>query len=308
MNRFYDNTMISSYKDCPRKYYLRHVKYWRGMGVAMPLAYGLAWHAALDVVWVMGRTCSKEETLNQAYAAFLTSWRDQGLPMQLTLEDIEKMTPRTPMIAREMIVGYIDRCWNMIRTCDLLAPEQPFAVPMPGLEGCYYIGRLDKVIDNGEVIALEHKSTTEYKKDGGFKTTYVEGWYSDSQVKGYEFGGALFFPRLAQVWVDAALVHKTVRAFRFIPVSHQLPLLEEWIRDTREWITRIEHDLGRNYFPKNESSCMGKFGPCSFLPICQTTPDKEVDVREAEDPPAGYLMEKWEPFDILHIDKILSRG
>lgn len=303
-NRFYDNTMVGKYKECPRKYYLAHVRNWRGTGISMPLTFGLAWHAAMDVCWVAGRVNTPEDTLELAYVEFLKSWMEQGLPMQLDVQQIEDMAPRTPMIAKEMLKAYLLRSWRMIRECELLAPEQPFAVPMPGLEGCYYIGRIDKVVDyNGQVIALEHKSTTEYKKDGGFKTSYVEGWYSDSQCKGYEFGGSLFFPRMAQVWVDAALVHKTVRAFRFIPVAHQLPLLEEWIRDTREWINRIERDLALGYFPKNESSCMGKFGPCNFLNICQTTHNPE----DLQTPPQGYKEEKWEPFDILHVDKILKR-
>ena len=94
-------------------------------------------------------------------------------------------------------------------------------------------------------------------------------------MKGYQFGGGLYFPGLTQVWVDAALVHKTVHnAFKFIPVAHPVPMLTEWLNDTREWIERLQRDVAKfklvgklaaGVFPKNENSCVGKFGPCPFI-------------------------------------------
>lgn len=303
---YYDNSMLGSYKDCPRKYYLRHVRNWRGQGIAMPLVFGLCWHEAMDVVWTQAKNLPPEDLLEAAFLQFSRMWAEQGaIPYQeMTIETLEMLSPRTPLIAKEMLKSYIQHHARILREAELLAPEQPFAVPLPGLEQRWYIGRIDKVITyNGQTLAIEHKTTTEYKKDGGFKTTYIEGWFSDSQVKGYEFGGGLFFPNLRQVWVDAALVHKSVRAFRFIPVAHQFPLLEEWIRDTRTWITRLEADLAAGYFAKNEGSCMGKYGPCSFLDICRTIHDPAA----LSTPPEGYVEEKWEPFDLLHIEKVLNK-
>lgn len=304
VKKYYDNTMISSYKDCPRKYYLRHVKNWRSGGTSLPLSFGLAWHAAMDIVWQHAKRLDKMSLAQAGYAAFCNSWEEQGLPVDLSLEQIEASSPRVPPVAAEMLHGYIDVRWRLLQEADLVASEQPFAVPIPGMDERWYIGRLDKVIRTTEVIPLEHKTTTEYKKDGGFKASYVEGWFSDSQVKGYEFGGGLFFPGVSQVWVDSALVHKTVHdKFRFIPVSHPMPMLQEWVGDTRNWIRRIEADTTAGYFPKNEGSCLGKFGPCSFLPVCRTTPDP----GKMGEPPEGYITEAWEPFDLLGLEKIFDK-
>jgi hypothetical protein len=173
---------------------------------------------------------------------------------------------------------------------------------------------LDKVIEyNGQKLVIEHKSTTEYKKDGYFKSAYVESWYSDSQVKGYQFGAGLYYPGLSQVWVDAALVHKTVHgAFRFVPVSHSFPLLQEWLADTEAWIKLMQADehkfracgnkLTPGNFKKNENSCYGKYGTCGFIDICRTTPDPSV----MSEPPEGYIVEKWEPFETLGLAAILN--
>jgi len=283
---------------------LRHELGWRAQGTALPLVFGLSWHSGMDVVWQFARRMEHGELARAALAAFLETWESEGLPAELDLEQIDQYAPRTPAIAHEMYRNYIDAKWPILREAQLLATEQPFAVPLPGTTDVWYIGRLDKVIDyNGQKLVIEHKTTTEYKKEGGFKSLYIEGWYSDSQVKGYQFGGGLFFPGLSQVWVDAALVHKTVHnAFRFVPVAHQQPLLEEWLKDTRDWVARIARDQERNYFPKNEQACIGKFGACSFLNICRTTSNPE----ELQEPPSGYVMEKWEPFETLGLQKLIG--
>jgi hypothetical protein len=203
----------------------------------------------------------------------------------------------------------------MLRDATLVSCEQPFAVPIPGTEHTWYIGRLDKVIQTDQIIALEHKTTTAYKMDGGFQTNYIEGWYSDSQVKGYQFGGGLYYPGLTQVWIDCALVHKKVHdAFRFVPVAHQFPLLEEFVGDTREWINRVELDtqaykaaggrLKEGVFPKNENSCMGKFGACTFLNICRTNSRPEL----LDAPPEGYMEEVWKPFETLGLSELIAKA
>lgn len=267
----------------------------------MPLAFGLAWHAGMDIVWEQVHNLDKPTLRAAAFAAFMELWIEQGLPEELSVEQLDWWAPRVPSTAHEMYHHYIESRWPVLMQARLLAGEQPFAVPLPHTQGVWYVGRLDKVIEyQAQILALEHKSTTEYKKDGGFKIDYVEGWFNDSQIKGYEFGGSLFFPGLAGVWVDAALVHKTVHdKFRFIPVAHQQILLEEWLQNTVSWVNRLEAD---QHFPKNEGACYGKFGRCQFLDICRTQarPDRGTEA------PEGFITEFWEPFDILGLAKLVD--
>ena len=314
-NRFYDNTMLGSYKECPRRFFLRHVLAWRSEGTSLPLIFGLSWHSAMDVVWEYASKLSQADLPRAALAKFYETWEGEGMPPELSVEQIEQYTPRTPNIAHEMLVQYVQQRWGMLQDAQVIAVEQPFAVPLPLYPDVWYIGKMDKVVRyNGNTLALEHKTTTEYKKDGGFKSSYIEGWYSDSQIKGYQFGGGLFYDDLTQVWVDAALVHKTVHdKYRFVPVAHQFPLLEEWVNDTREWVKRVEKDLNQfkidgqlrpGVFPKNENSCFGKYGACPFVDICRTTSDPS----KLDSVPAGYMVEKWEPFEILGLDKLIKQG
>ena len=313
-DRFDDNTKISSYKDCPRKYFLRHVMNWRSEGTAVPLVFGLSWHEALSVIWTHAQQANKRDLREAAIGKFNEIWQGEGMSIDMNMEQLEALSPRTPNIAEEMLHNYIEDRWNVLSNARVVSDEQPFAVPIPNTERSWYVGRLDKVIEyNGQLLVIEHKTTSIYKKDGGFQSSYVEGWYSDSQVKGYQFGAGIYYPGLTQVWVDAALVHKTVHdKFRFIPVSHSFPLIKEWLDDTSEYIARIKTDeikfhergtLSGGTFPKNENSCFGKFGSCSFLDVCRTTADIPPDAAV----PVGYMIERWSPFETLGLEKILNK-
>lgn len=313
-DRFDDNTRISAYKDCPRKYFLRHVKHWTGTGTAAPLVFGGAWHAGQDLLWTHAKHLPKDELRAAAIAGFMEVWVESGFPETLDAEQTQAFNPRTPGIAEEMYHHYIEQRWTMLTGATLIQAEQPFAVPLPNLEKSWYVGRLDKVVEyNGQKLVLEHKTTAIYRTNGGFDPKYIEGWYSDSQVKGYQFGAGLYYPGLTQVWVDCALAHKTVHdSFKFVPVSHSFDIIREWLDDAQEWVSRIVRDeqlferhghLTPGCFPKNENSCYNKFGSCSYLDICRT----QADIPANMEPPDNFLVEKWEPFTTLGLDKILNK-
>lgn len=316
MNQYFDNTMLSAYKDCPRKFFLRHVLHWRSAGTALPLAFGLSWHSAMDVIWQhVYSVPSRDELARLALAKFEETWEGEGLPTDMDVDQVKAFGARTPSVAHEMLRCYIEKRQKILWEAKLLAAEQAFAVPLPGLDEIWYIGRLDKVIElNGQLLVIEHKTSSEYKVDGGFKSLYIESWYNDAQVKGYQYGGTLFFPGLSQVWVDAALVHLRVHdAFRFIPIAHQFPILQEWVEDTKAWIREVRLDtccwndagkLAGGTFRRNENSCIGKYGACPFLNICRT----QHDPSQLDGPPEGYVEEEWRPFEILGVDKILQTG
>lgn len=317
-SRYYDNTRISTYKECPRRYFIRHQLHWTpDSGIALALTFGSAWHDGLDIVYKHAKKFSQRDLTDLAGLAFDKTWEENGLPLRLGVEQQTDFAPRTPMIAKEMYANYIVVRWNMLQQMELVAIEQPFAVPLPNLEDVWYVGRLDKVVDWDTTrvqqrLIIEHKTTTAYAIQGNFRSDFVDSWGSSSQVKGYQFGGSLFYGKVDSVWVDAALVHRKVHdAFKLIPQSHNYTLLEEWIHNTEGWVRQIiaeeeafaqTGELAPGMFKKNEESCFGKYGPCQFLDICRSVADPSK-----LEPPPNFKVEKWEPFDVLGLDKLIKR-
>lgn len=325
-SQYHDNTEISTYKECPRKYFIRHVLGWTvSMGndetgnvdkrKAPALVFGSCWHAGMDAVWGAGLNATPEERLELAIDAFKKEWEENNYEYNLSLDEAAALGARNPGVASEMYYNYIDQRGRMLAETNVLGIEQPIAMPFPGLDDTWYVGKLDKVVDYHGIHILEHKTTTLYRINGNFDADYIESWNAASQVKGYQMVGSLYYPDLQDVWVDCSLVHKKVHdAFRFVPVSHSWHLLEEWITDTRKWISCMTEErqqwekngrvLKDGNFRRNEDQCYGKYGKCPFLAICSTISDPSI----LKEPPVGYVEERWEPFDVLKLEKLIEQG
>lgn len=309
---FIDNTMITAYRECPRKFLFRHKRGWIHEGaIPIDLVFGLAWHEALAVLWGGG-------TVASATLAFTKTWVEQGLPepkpanYQIITEINDK---KTPWIAMEMLENYAKQRGKFISECDSIEIERPFAVPL-GLEWngrkVFYIGRLDKSVNHrvqGRLI-VEHKTTGSYAKEGGFRSDYLESFSPNSQVDGYIFASNSLYPEgVKAVWVDAALCHKTVHdKFKFIPCDRQFAMLDDWLSDARDWVTRMltdidKYDADTAAFPKNTSMCWMYGRPCSYKSLCKFVANIQ---KSAAPMPDGYKEEFWQPFDVLKVNKILA--
>lgn len=328
LHEFYDNTKLSADKKCSRSYYYRHIRMWRTEGLAAPLVFGLSWHSAMDVVWQYAKKVPNTRELAEVgMAAFEKTWLEEGAPAveEMPLDVLERWNPRIPPVAHEMLINYIEQRGPMLRRMELISSERPFVVPLfdstQGDTKVWYAGRKDKrYIDGGQRNVGEHKTTSDYKKDGGFKANYVEGWYMNSQVMGYLYSdNILSGGKTDYVMVDAALVHKTVHdAFRFIPVQHKYGMLDQWLWDTRRRVekirsdTQVLQDLRKQgkvqemkfmpVFSRNEESCMNVYGKCPFFNICTQYPNPE----QLQETPPGMVEEEWSPVDVLGLEQLLT--
>jgi len=326
MNRYYDNTRLSAFRKCPRRYYFRHVRHWRRDGVALALVFGGCWHAAMDVVWRNAKSpMSDKELVTGAFEAFMTAWKEEGLPTKLDVGQEEQMAPRTPGVALDMLVAYVGLRRPFLKAVDILAIERPFAVPLyADDDSILYVGRRDKDFqDEYGIQVAEHKTTTAYKKDGGFRYDWLNQWSPNAQVDGYIHSSTMDYgKRMKGVLIDGALVHKKERHFKFVPVDRRLEMLESWLMDTRYYINLINEEAFKlmeireeaqnmTYplidaepilyaFPKNTDSCQDYGGLCPFIDLCKAYPNPEL----LTEPPEGFLVDPWEPFEELKLSDI----
>jgi len=321
----YDNTRILSFKTCPRKYYFEHIRHWRVDETSKPLVFGSSWHAAMDVVWDCqrlrknGTKPKDKEIVDMAYDAFVQEWTANSFPHpdEMSPDNIDDFSPRTPHIAREMLFGYLEEREHIFSdmSFNVIAIEQPFAVPLdPDDPSLFYIGRLDKVFSYRKEIKVgEHKTTTSYKKNGPFRADFIDSFAVSSQIDGYVYALRTTYGNTArEVWIDGALVHKSEHSgFLFIPESRSDSLLDQWLWETRVYIDEIEgnrevlterSDPNADYLPafkRNTNSCV-QYGRCPFMDICRAYANPE----QLKDPPLGYKRDPWSPFDVLKLEKL----
>jgi hypothetical protein len=321
-NTYRDNTQIESFRNCSRKFFFRHMLHWDPREPALSLIMGSSWHSAMDVIWKELNEDKDQEikdVLVKGMAAFMANWQEEGLPsyndfLNLDPITVEKFVPRTPMIASEMLWNYIVQRRDFIGECEILAIEQPFAVPLdPSNPDLWYVGRLDKVVRyRGKLLVIEHKTTTLYKKDGYFRSLWIESFSPNSQVDGYLHAARMLYgPSAKRLWIDAALVHKTVHeGFMFIPVERQPELLEGWLWETHYWIDAIKQNIDLyegtpvektlSAFPRNTSYCDAYNKACEYRDVCQMISNPATYPM----PDNLYREEKWEPFDVLNLDTL----
>ena len=306
--RLYDNTRVSAFKRCPRYFMFRHEFHWRPKASSTPLIFGGAWHAAQEVIWPNFGKMPKRELAKKALGAFLEHWCGEGMPApaDMDYEMEQALSPRTPGRAFEMIVAYIDKRLPHADDFELLAVEKPFIVPLdPNDDSLFYIGRIDKVVRRrGKILGIEHKTTTEYKKGGPFRSAFFDGFSPNSQVDGYLYAlHMMFHGQVGGVWVDAALVHKMEEGFTFIPIDKKMEHLDSWLSDTRWWIGLLEQEHKRladegsqsrylRAFPKRTESCRDFATVCPYLDICRALPNPV-----GKPLPPGFMKERWDPLD-----------
>ncbi len=333
MTEFYDNTRISAYSMCPRRFYFRHERDWVPTGTALPLVFGLSWHNAMDSVWEQisnGSQRPNSDIAKQAMTAFLKCWSEEnGQPdleafVDMSPEDAKKFRGRTPWTAYEMLAAYVDERKSFIIGCEeVISIEQPFAVPLsPSDDSFFYVGRIDKVVrKDRKVLGIEHKTTSLYKKDGPFRTDFVDSFSPNRQIDGYLHALHVLHGKDAKaIWVDAALVHKDHHdQFRFLPVERQYAQLDGWLWETGVYIQHIETEKDNlaiykedvtdgkqhlpylNAFPKNTSACT-LYGNCPYMDLCKSSANPEQTWPDKV--PEGFKVEHWEPFDELHISTL----
>lgn len=322
----YDSTRLNSMRACPRKYLFEHVFHWRPDAKSAALIFGSAWHDSMDSIWraaaaraLYGSKKTTNAAIDAAYDSFCASWVSNGLPPpdELGPDELDDLAPRTPQIAREMLYGYVDARRHIFEdpSFELLAVEQPFAVPLsPTDASIFYVGRLDKVFSYRGLVRIgEHKSGSAYKKNGPFRSDFIDSFGVSAQIDGYLYAlRMLYAPKTAEVWIDAALVHKTEHdAFQFIPEARAESQLDSWLWETHHYIDQIKGNRAAlaeraaddtpylAAFPRNTNSCT-QYGRCAFLDICRVTPNP----ARLNEPPLGYKIEAWSPFSIVKLEEI----
>jgi hypothetical protein len=269
----------------------------------------------MDVIWSGGTT-------EEALSAWRESMQDSGFDVgaSTAMHNINFDDLHTEKVAKNMLKNYVDRYSNFLRQIELIAIEQPFAVPLSPdpSDKTSYVGSIDKVYrKQNHIIFVDHKTTKAYKKDGPFRADYLESFSPDAQMEGYMYAGALTYQdNFRGMRIDNALVHKTVHnGFRMLPLEKSFELLDQWLIETQQYISNLideYNDLFKHWdhwkknsvlplFLRRTEEC-NHYAGCTYKNICKFNPNPlKLDV---DDPPEGFEVSRWSPFDEIALNKL----
>lgn len=304
---FIDNSTLSAVKRCALNAHYRYEMHWTQEARPIYFDFGSAWHSAQDELFRrIPEGLSRGDAVAAAYNSFVAKWVELGRNPNPNPAEIEETTPRTPGIAREMLTHYVEKRYDWIQyKIKVLAIEEPFVVPLDSNDPTlFYVGRLDKIIeDDSGVWVVEHKTTTDYRVDGDhFSSQFIESFNPNSQVDGYSHAIHMRYGSHARgVLVDAAMVHKKVHdAFRLIPSYRSIANIDAWRQEALFWARSWLRFKELGFFPKNTNNCVDQYRKiCPYIGTCRTH-GKAIRDLEA---PMGMKVEKWEPFDLSILTK-----
>ena len=298
----------AAYKTCPRKVFLSRYQRWGRDGeTSVHLGFGRAWTVAAEYILAQVANGEKhaperDKLLQEAMDLFMAEWTASGLPLGdelVTKADIYR--GKTPANAETTLREYINRRWGWFRTLKWIGNEVPFEIPLgiaPDGTPLFYEVKIDSLVEeNGQVLVIERKTTSLSSKDG-LRYDYVSQFSPNSQVEGYAWAARnAYGPRFAEVMVDVAVINEkpsNQKIFGLFPVPTSKEVVDEWLRNQYTWSLRLyesEKLLNQKAslsfsFPRNEESCVGKYGMCEYFNLCKFVPDPST----LTEPPVGYMV------------------
>lgn len=285
----FDNTSLSAFKDCPRKYYYSIIQGYRSKAPATALSFGSAIHVVYEVFdKAIAEGESRESALRAGCRAAL------AYPDSYFLGDKK----RSRLSLLRSIIWYEAQ----FRTATLpshifkngrIGLELSFIFPLPfpayNCETLYYCGHIDKLTEySNSLFALERKHTV-----SNLGENFYANYFFSSQIGGYVYAGKVIF----ETPVSGAIIEATQIGVNYVnfgrAVVHRINShLEEWMEDTSYWINRIEDAAKDDFWPHNTEAC-GKYGGCPFRAVCSKAPEVRAITLKND-----YRVERWNPLEV----------
>jgi len=290
-----DSTKLKTLMSCPRDYFYSYIMGWRPTGGSIHLAYGAAWHEAMEILLTEGHDA---KTVLKAYDKFLITLKEK---MEMDEDMLSVIHPsKTPAAGLLALTEYV-KLW----------PDDPALTMHVEVSGTAPINEGNRVIHvkldtirrhgkgpkEGLIYSLEHKTTTRYTQ------AWQEQWEYDFQVGAYDhFLKCLYEPdQVEGVVINGAVFNKGNRKFPRFPVIRAPEMWEQWIYEANHWVNYLEMNMEHLYetspsdrvmvaFPRNSASC-SKFG-CKHPQLCCY---KANPLQRIDSPPLGYGIDFWDP-------------
>lgn len=288
-----DSSKLSTFQDCPRKFFYRYLLGWESEDPSIHLVFGSAWHEAMEVLFEDGPDYSNERIM-EAYSRLESVYRE-SFPVEA--ED-ESREPKTPQNALDALVSYSER----------YTPRDTFTTNYVEVAGTVPITR-DKLIhfkidvvvekDNGDIWIIDHKTT------GRKSRSWQEKWDLVIQPWAYIHAAMQLWgvDRVQGMLINGTVFRKTDNEHVRMKVRKTMEDMQVGMWEARHWIQQLDWNMKEleksspddnvmQAFPRNPASCC-KFG-CQYPEFCKNWANPLARAN-FDEPPIGFEKEFWDP-------------
>lgn len=261
-----DNSMLSTFLECPRKWYYRYqLEVQPTFSVlSLPLIFGASFHKAVE-----------EKEVSLAVKAFTTSWAKMLQPGQ----PFKK--PYT-----------LENGWDLVKW--FYTQQQPkiylseigFVVP---LEKALYGGKIDRLEWNSK----KELSVVDFKTTSTVSTPYIEQAMNSKQIKGY-VASAQIIGYVSSVGIIRVITVEKPYTITNIVVNCDESDIENWLQSTDMQLDWLQHCMSKNFFPLS-GKCGVRWESCPYLGLCIAGKGKQLSKEDCLNS-SFEPTPKWEPW------------
>ena len=285
-----DSSKLTTFMDCPRRYFFEYVLGWRSDAPNNHLEFGTAWHDAMEHLLLNGYN---DDSVILAYDKFLAHYR-QHFPESSD----ELYAPKTPAKALEALTLYAGYYLADLNEFETLYTEIAGTVPINQAQVLHF--RLDSICrerSTERYFSLEHKTGSRLSR------FWTDQWPLSIQVGTYTHVLHCLYPsdEVYGVRVNGTFFQKTGIKFQRLPIRKTMEHMKQWLWNVTWWADQIAwqfESLDSAYdeevltaFPQQPGSCTKYFG-CPYHDFCLSwaNPLHHCDVV-----PLGFKIEHWDP-------------
>ncbi len=287
-----DSSKLTTYMECPRKFFYRYVLGWQSDYPNNHLIFGSAWHLAME--WLL----NNPGDISGAHLAFLEYYREH-----LPLETDELYAPKTPLNAVESISAYANHYRSEHRAVEVLYTE---------LAGLVLVSDTRTMVFKCDAILRDTNTGRVFGRD--FKTSgrkfsnWGEHYTLSTQMLTYLHALHCLYPDTNDLLMQvrcAWFYKKSPTEFADHPIDKSLEQMQAWLVRVNTWADQLDYDMHilrqettddvtMSAFPQNDTACFNFGTRCSFFDFCNAWSNP---LTRCETVPIGFRKEYWNPLD-----------
>lgn len=294
----FDSVMLGLAKECLRKFKYIIIDGWQPNGFAAHLAFGLAYHKALETYdhdRALGASF-EEAQINALNFCLNYGTRDEHGHFQ----PYDAMYTREPSKTRDTllrsVVWYLEAFKNDVLKTFILKSGKP-AVELsfklnldlhtPDGEPFMLAGHLDRLVTLNDDFYFTDRKTTKTSITPRFWNQFTP---NNQMSLYYTAGQSVLSEPIKGGIIDAVEIGATYCRFKRHTITRTRGQQEEWLNETYYWIGVVQQCATDDHWPMNDKSC-GNFGGCPFQIVCARDPKVRDEFLKHE----GYHKREWNP-------------